>query len=88
MAKQGLGARPAAAGTALQYDATNDSGTAFQILPRPAGSGFDLTAFDLTGAGPSPCKFGDRCRFFARGCCRNYHPQVPIEPLGEHNWYY
>ena len=47
-----------------------------------------VAAFDLTGAGPSPCKFGDRCRFFARGCCRNYHPQVPIEPLGEHNWYY
>ena len=47
-----------------------------------------IAAFDLTGAGPSPCKFGDRCRFFARGCCRNYHPQVPIEPLGEHNWYY
>ena len=47
-----------------------------------------VAAFDLTGAGPSPCKFGDRCRFFARGCCRNYHPQVPIEPLGDHNWYY
>ena len=47
-----------------------------------------VAAFDLTGVGPSPCKFGDRCRFFARGCCRNYHPQVPIEPLGEHNWYY
>ena len=24
-----------------------------------------VAAFDLTGAGPSPCKFGDRCRFFA-----------------------
>ena len=35
--------------TALQYDATNDSGTAFHILPRPAGSGSDLTAFDLSG---------------------------------------
>ena len=48
----------------------------------------DILYAQVTGAGPSPCKFGDRCRFFARGCCRNYHPQVPIEPLGEHNWYY
>ena len=51
---------------------------------RPSGSAYHVRP----SQGPSPCKFGDRCRFFARGCCRNYHPQVPIEPLGDHNWYY
>jgi len=60
------------------------TGTGDNPTGRPSGSAYHVRP----PQGPSPCKFGDRCRFFARGCCRNYHPQVPIEPLGDHNWYY
>merc|ERR1712167_483461 len=41
-----------------------------------------VAAFDLTGAYPSPCKFGDRCKFFARGCCRNYHSSPSATTTG------
>ena len=78
--------RAACSGRPVYWVSSTASNSA--TAPWPSDHLCLVAAFDLTGAGPSPCKFGDRCRFFARGCCRNYHPQVPIEPLGDHNWYY
>ena len=61
---------------------------AIATAPWPSDHLCLVAAFDLTGAGPLLASSAIGAASSPEGCCRNYHPQVPIEALGDHNWYY